>query len=142
MSIAGILFIAAGLTCLLGLISSLANPAWFRFNGQVPARWKIARLWLLLIAICAIFALVHRGPAVPNSAPITETTTMPDGASVFQIDPGPSVDAAADDVVRDAVRAADEGVQDAARATDDAMPIDLPTPPPPPAPPPSKRIQR
>lgn len=137
MSIAGILFIAAGLTCLLGLICSLANPAWFRFNGKVPARWKIARLWLLLTAICAIFALVHRGPAVPNSAPITETTTtMPDGATVFQIDPGPSVDAAADDVVRDAVRAADEGVQDAARPAEDAMPIDLP------APPPSKRTHR
>lgn len=137
MSFAGILFIATGLACLLGLISSLANPAWFRFNGKVPARWKIARLWLLLTAICAIFALVHREPAVPNSAPITETTTtMPDGASVFQIDPGPSVDAAADDVVRDAVRAADEGVQDAARAAGDAMPIDLP------APPPSKRIHR
>lgn len=141
MSFAGILFIATGLACLLGLISSLSNPAWFRFNGKVPARWKIARLWLLLAAICAIFALVHREPAVPNSAPVTETTetttTMPDGASVFQIDPGPSVDAAADDVVRDAVRAADEGVQDAARAADDAMPIDLPTPPPP-----SKRLHR
>ena len=136
MPVAGFLFIAAGLACLLGLTASLANPAWFRFNGKVPARWKIARLWLLLTAICAIFALVHREPAVPNSAPITETTTMPDGASVFQIDPGPSVDAAADDVVRDAVRAADEGVQDAARPAEDAMPIDLP------APPPSKRTHR
>lgn len=135
MPVAGFLFIAAGLACLLGLTASLANPAWFRFNGKVPARWKIARLWLLLTAICAIFALVHREPAVPNSAPLTEAT-MPDGASVFQIDPGPSVDAAADDVVRDAVRAADEAVQDAARPADAAMPIDLPTPPP------SKQIHR
>ena len=62
MSIAGILFIATGLACLLGLTASLANPAWFRFNGKVPARWKIARLWLLLAAICAIFALLHRRP--------------------------------------------------------------------------------
>ena len=138
MPVAGFLFIAAGLACLLGLTASLANPAWFRFNGKVPARWKIARLWLLLTAICAIFALVHREPAVPNSAPITETTTMPDGASVFQIDPGPSVDAAADDVVRDAARAADDVVQDAVRAPDDPMPIDVPAPPPPP----SKRSRR
>lgn len=138
MPVAGFLFIAAGLACLLGLTASLTNPAWFRFNGQVPARWKIARLWLLLTAICAIFALAHREPAVPNSAPITETTTMPDGASVFQIDPGPSVDAAADDVVRDAARAADDVVQDAVSAPDDPMPIDVPAPPPPP----SKRIHR
>ena len=54
MPVAGILFIAAGLACLLGLTASLANPAWFRFNGKVPARWKIARLWLLLTAICVL----------------------------------------------------------------------------------------
>lgn len=62
MPIAGTLLIATGLACLVGLISSLANPAWFRFNGKVPARWKIARFWLLLAAICAIFALMHQEP--------------------------------------------------------------------------------
>jgi len=54
MPVAGFLFIAAGLACLLGLTASLTNPAWFRFNGQVPARWKIARLIKHLGEVAAI----------------------------------------------------------------------------------------
>lgn len=77
MPFTGILFVAVGMVCMLGLLAALVQPAWFRFNGRVPARWKIARLWLGLGAVCAIFALVHREAkpvAVEWIVPITSTS--------------------------------------------------------------------
>jgi hypothetical protein len=119
------LFVAAGLACLLGLVASLAQPAWFRVNGKVLGRWKIARLWLLLVAICTVFALVHREPPAPGSVTATEVQT--ESATVIQVDPNPS---------------AFDGLSDAAMTAEEAAVIDMAPPPPVAPPPPSKRAPR
>jgi hypothetical protein len=119
------LFAAAGLACLLGVVASVAKPAWFRFNGKVPSRWKIARLWLVLVAICTVFALVHREPSVPVAEPMS--MSMDDTTTTIQVAPS-----------------ADDVAQDAAMPAADAVPIDAAPPPAPPPPPPArpKRAQR
>lgn len=139
MTATGLLFAAVGMVSCIGLVASIAKPAWFRFNGAVPRRWTIGATWLLLAGICALGTLAQRN-AVRIDPQATTPATSSDPASDLVIDmfPGEAVLA---DPPPPTVQT--DGLTDAAKPADEAIDtvIDV-APPPPPAPPPPAPARR
>ncbi len=139
MTSTGLLFAAVGMVSCIGLVASIAKPAWFRFNGTVPRRWTIGATWLLLAGVCVLGTLAQRNVArIDPQATTPATSSDPASDMVIDMFPGQAVMA---DPPHPSVQT--DGLMDAARPAEEPIDtlIDV-APPPPPSPPPPAPTRR